>query len=169
MRFAKTARWPGFTDTSRKRAALRRRQRLEREKLPLFADMVAAEQPSEDEVMAARAERWEIMEEEQRAAKAAKWREARARLNSLGGNLRAVVLDYWNQHRWLPGEPGYLLDLVHQVREGRMVVHDDGRLVYPENLKWPSLEECRRRMAAIDWSTIGRNRLPATSGREAAP
>ena len=42
MRFKRCERHP-FTDTSRKRAALRRKQRLEREALPLLADLVAGD------------------------------------------------------------------------------------------------------------------------------
>jgi hypothetical protein len=57
MRFIKSTRHP-FTDTSRKRAALARKQKAEREALPLFADEIAAGQKSPDDVMQARAESW---------------------------------------------------------------------------------------------------------------
>ncbi len=54
MRFKRTPTF-AFTDTPRKRAALRRKQQRERDALPLFADQIAEEQPTEDEVMARRA------------------------------------------------------------------------------------------------------------------
>ncbi len=51
MRFKRTPSF-AFTDTARKRAALRRKQQRKRDALPLFADQIAEEQPTEDEVMA---------------------------------------------------------------------------------------------------------------------
>ena len=47
MRFKRYGRYP-FNDTPRKRAAVLRKQRNEREALPLFADQIAGEQPSVD-------------------------------------------------------------------------------------------------------------------------
>jgi len=71
------------TDTPRKRAALRRKQRREREALPLFAEQIAEEQPSEDEEMAhrtvasaAQAARW-------RDDRAPQWRKARCMIDAL--------------------------------------------------------------------------------------
>ncbi len=63
-----------FTDTSRKRAALRRKQRLEREALPLLADLIAETQPGEDEVMQDRAARWAASEIRSRNLRADRWR-----------------------------------------------------------------------------------------------
>ena len=71
MRFHRSPRHP-FTDTPRKRAALRRRQAKEREALPLLAALVAEAQPSEDAVMEGRAAQWLVSE-----ARARKWRAAR--------------------------------------------------------------------------------------------
>ena len=47
MRFRRWPRVMAYEDTTRKRAALACSQRLQREKLPLFADLIAARQPSE--------------------------------------------------------------------------------------------------------------------------
>jgi hypothetical protein len=44
MRFRRWPRPAGFEDTSRKRLAFARKQRLERESLPLFDDQIAEEQ-----------------------------------------------------------------------------------------------------------------------------
>ena len=52
MMFDRYPRYEGFRDTPRKRSAVLRKQRSERESLPLFADQIAALQPSVDEVMA---------------------------------------------------------------------------------------------------------------------
>ena len=67
MRFRPWPKPEPYRDTSRKRAAFKRKQRLEREALPLFADMIAAGQHSFDEKMARRHIWWEEREHEQRA------------------------------------------------------------------------------------------------------
>ena len=41
--------------------------------------------------------------------------------------MRRALLDYWNGHRWLPGDPMYLLDLLHGFGGGRLVI-EDGRV-----------------------------------------
>jgi hypothetical protein len=33
-----------------------------------------------------------------------------------------VLLAHWNDHRWLPGDPVYLLDLLHGFEHGRIVI-----------------------------------------------
>src|SRR5271166_2777868 len=73
MRFRRWPRPAGFEDTSRKRLAFARKQRLERKSLPLFADQIAEEQHGADEEMARRALSWERAERESRA-----WRSALA-------------------------------------------------------------------------------------------
>ncbi|MGE4043406.1 MAG: hypothetical protein AB7F35_01035 [Acetobacteraceae bacterium] len=109
-----------FTDTARKRANVLRRQRLERDALPLFADLIAERQPSVDAVMQKRADDWVRFEQEQRDHRAAQWRKARRRLYAYGDNIRPVLLSYWNQHRWLPGDPVYLLDMCHMFDRGTL-------------------------------------------------
>ena len=52
MRFRPWPKPEPYRDTSRKRAAFKRTQRLEREALPLFSEMIAAGQHSVDEEMA---------------------------------------------------------------------------------------------------------------------
>ena len=120
MRFKRSPRH-SFTDTSRKRAALRRKQRLEREALPLLAELVAEVQPSEDEVMDARAIRWLKQERSSRAHRAARWREARGRLAALSGNERAVLRDAWNRAPY-PADPVYQLDFLHGYAVGRITL-----------------------------------------------
>ena len=59
MRFGRWHRPEPYRDTSRKRAAFHRKQRLEREALPLFADDIAATQHGADEEMARRTIWWD--------------------------------------------------------------------------------------------------------------
>ena len=120
MRFKRCERHP-FTDTSRKRAALRRKQRLEREALPLLADLVAEAQPSEDEVMLARAIQWLEQERRSRARRAERWREARRRLAGFSANERAVLRDAWNRAPY-PADPVYLPDFLHGYSLGRFTL-----------------------------------------------
>ena len=77
MMFDRYPRFDGFRDTPRKRSAVLRKQKAEREALPLFADQVAALQPSVDEVMARRAQRADVFEVERRQFTAKWWRIAR--------------------------------------------------------------------------------------------
>lgn len=71
MRFRRWHRPEPYADTSRKRAAFHRKQRLEREALPLFADQIALTQHDVDEEMARRAIWWGEFEHERRDERAA--------------------------------------------------------------------------------------------------
>lgn len=103
MRFSRYGR-SAFMDTARKRAAAERRQQREREAFPLLAGFIAAEQPSIDDVMNARAHWWAASEQAHRDFQATLWRNNRRRLFSVPQPERARVLAYWNGHRWFPGK-----------------------------------------------------------------
>lgn len=118
MRFKPYARTP-YLVTPRKRAAVLVSQRRQRERLPLLAPLIADAQPSVDVVIDERCARFAGTEQAWRANRAADWRRARARLASLPDNARPLVLAYWNRHRWFPGDPVYLLDLLHGLDVGR--------------------------------------------------
>ncbi|WP_454010809.1 hypothetical protein [Aquamicrobium terrae] len=122
MRFRRWHRPEPYRDTSRKRAAFKRKQRLEREALPLFADMIAAGQNSVDEEMAHRAVWWDEAERDERNRRAAGWRKARARLFALPDDLRHAVRDLWRACPY-PADAANLLDLLHQIAVGRVDPH----------------------------------------------
>src|ERR1700679_2268037 len=109
MRFRRWPRVTAYEDTTRKRAALARSQRLQREKLPLFADLIAARQPSEDEEMARRAGRWPRQPQEKRDERAEAWRQARARLAAFDDQLRPIIIVLWRTCPY-PADPVCLLD-----------------------------------------------------------
>jgi hypothetical protein len=113
--------WPrhAFTDTSRKRAALRRKQRLEREALPLLAEQIAEAQPSEDQVMQDRARAWSEQEIRDRRTRAAKWCEARSLIAALPDDERRAVRRAWNCAPY-PADPSYLLSVLHSHSLGRI-------------------------------------------------
>jgi hypothetical protein len=95
MRFRRWPRPTPFEDTSRKRAAFFRKQRLEREALPLFADHIAAQQRDVEDEMRHRAERWSVSQQTSRDQRAASWRAARLRLFALDYDLRHLIRSIW--------------------------------------------------------------------------
>lgn len=113
-----------YTVTDRKRAAALRLQRRQRDKLPLLASLIAETQPGIDEVMTTRVANWISWEQADRDRRARSWRKARQALDQQDPATRRALLAYWNGHRWLPGDPGYLLDMVHGLQTGRLVITD---------------------------------------------
>lgn len=126
MRFARAERSGPFEDTRRKRLALARKQRLEREKLPLLAELIAERQPDADTVMVQRATEWARWQQEVRDRRAAEWRRARGRLAAYGPNVRAALRRLWNQAPY-PATSGYLLSMLHSFDTGR---------IDPDNPPW---------------------------------
>ncbi|MBB3811648.1 hypothetical protein FHS81_003764 [Pseudochelatococcus contaminans] len=119
MRFRRWHRFEPYGDTSRKRAAFLRKQRLEREALPLFADQIAATQHGVDEEMARRAVWWGEAEHKRRSQRAAWWRKARARLFALPDTLRARVREIWRTCPY-PADPASFADFLHQIAVGKL-------------------------------------------------
>ena len=122
MRFIKSTRHP-FNDTSRKRAALARKQKAEREALPLFANQIAASQKSPNDVMQARAAAWAVSEHQARMRRAANWRQARREIDAMPPRMRRKVRAGWNGAPY-PAVPVYLLDFLHELRVGRYSVDE---------------------------------------------
>ena len=124
-----------YTVTDRKRAAVLRLQRRQRDSLPLLAPLFAETQPGIDEVMTTRVANWITSEQANRDRRARSWRRARQALDQHAPATRQALLAYWNGHRWLPGDPVYLLDMLHGFRTGRLVITDgqvrQARIVIP--------------------------------------
>lgn len=118
MRFHRFGKYE-FRDTERKRAAFARKQKAEREALPLFADQVAAEQIDVDAEMTARRLQWERHQAIDRKRRADKWREARRRLNDYQEPVRGALLAYWQGCKW-PADPSYFLSMLHMYDTGRL-------------------------------------------------
>ena len=119
MRFR---RWPkptAFEVTSRKRAAFLRKQRLEREALPLLADHIAAGQHDVEVEMALRAVRWDRDQQNSRDQRAARWRDQRARLFALPDAQRRQVRHLWRTCPY-PADPSYFGDLLHEIAIGKL-------------------------------------------------
>lgn len=118
MRFKRTLTF-AFTDTSRKRVALRRKQQLERDALPLFADQIAEEQPTEDEVMARRAVLSDQQETRWRSERAAEWRKARRMIDSLPAEEGRAIRRVWDCAPY-PADPSRLLGVLHSYSLGKL-------------------------------------------------
>lgn len=117
-----------YNVTSRKRAALERKHRREQEAMPLLGELIAEQQPAIDAVMTDRGWQWAATERRWRNMRAADWHRARLQLASLPAELKSAMLQCWNEHRWLPGDPSYLADAIHRLRTGRLVFVD-GRIM----------------------------------------
>ena len=114
--------WPKpspYEDTSRRRAAFLRKQRLEREALPLLADHIAAGQHGVEEEMALRAVRWDRDQQNSRDQRAARWRDQRARLFALPDAQRRQVRHLWRTCPY-PADPSYFGDLLHEIAIGKL-------------------------------------------------
>ncbi|MEO9337079.1 hypothetical protein ABFT80_06545 [Mesorhizobium sp. SB112] len=122
MRFRRWPRPTAYRETSRKRAAFLRKQRLDREALPLFAAQIGARQHGVDEEMARRAEWWDDFERDRRDQRAARWREARARLFALDDALRHTARALWRTCPY-PADPASFADMLHQIAVGRLDPH----------------------------------------------
>lgn len=123
MRFKRQLRYD-YTVTDRKRSAASRWQRRQREALPLLGELIAETQPSIDEVMDTRVSTWITSQERERDRRADLWRQGRRGLEAHPPTIRSALLAYWNKDRWLPGDPTYLLDLLHGFSTGRLVLKE---------------------------------------------
>ncbi len=119
MRFRRWHRPEPYGDTPRKRAAFRRKQRLEREALPLFAEQIASTQHCVDAEMARRVVWWSEFERDWRNDRAAWWRKGRARLFALPDALRARVRKIWRTCPY-PADPASFSDFLHQIAVGKL-------------------------------------------------
>ena len=119
MRFRRWPRPTPFEDTTRKRAALIRKQRLEQEAVPLFSDQIATRQRAVDEIMHDRAIDWVGAQHQRRKERAACWRDARRRLFALDVDLRLRVRTLWRGCPY-PADPSYFNDLLYQIAVGAL-------------------------------------------------
>ena len=121
MRFSPRPRCE-YIVTDRKRSAAARWQRRQRECFPLLGTLIAETQPSIDDVMDKRVRSWIVTEQTNRDHRAAQWRKGRRDIAARDPKIRVALLTYWNGHRWLPGDPTYLLDMLHGFDRGRLVL-----------------------------------------------
>ena len=119
MRFKRWPRPTPFEDTSRKRAAYRRKQVREQAALPLFAPAIAERQLDVDEEMVRRTGQWERQQQETRRQRAEGWRKMRERLFKHPAPRRLVIRALWRVCPY-PADPSYLGTLLHEIATGRI-------------------------------------------------
>lgn len=146
MRFKKMLPFGEFSDTPRKRAALARSQRRQRDAFPLLAPIIAETQPDADTVMRERAADWVDSEAAWRKRRADGWRRARARLFGYGPNLRAALRRAWSL-AGCPADPVYLLDTLHGFETGALDFGEDGRLYTRSHIEWLAQRRQAKRAA----------------------
>lgn len=134
MKFDRAFRVTPYEPTSRKRAAVVRRQRLDREKFPLFAAEIAEGQDDPDQVLADRAVHWVERQRKRRTYLAQQWIEARAQLRALPPVERAAFVRYWNRMK-CPHDAGYLKSFLHMFGDGRLVMHE-GEVASAHEIEW---------------------------------
>ena len=135
MRHARVERSPEYVVTGRKLAALLRRQRIEREALPLFRELVREGQKAPAEVFRDRKAESVQSEAERRQREAAGWRKARAMLFSFSANERAALRHAWNSAPY-PASYVYCCDMLRGYQNGRLAFGEDGRLYSKAHLAW---------------------------------
>lgn len=96
MRFTRQERYNPIAFTARRQAAFTRKQARERERYPLLADHVAAEQHSVEEEIARRTVRTDSCEQRMRAYYARSWRDARRIYFAQPEAVRAVIRAKWS-------------------------------------------------------------------------
>jgi hypothetical protein len=111
MRFKKYPRWEPYEVTPRKLAAARRAVQKQKDRHPLFPELLK-HQTAKERLAAIAIERdqwWRRM----RDHRAKQWRRARQALRELPPGPRAALKRYW-QICGFPGDPDYLLSMIHE-------------------------------------------------------
>lgn len=119
MRFDRYPRSLGRSTTPSKArlVAAQRALKKEREKAPLFAAEIAAEQPTPEERVQrldAGAEAWLT---EHRQSIASSWHRSRGKLRAMPADQALAIANEW-QYGYLPGSAEYLADLIHRRLRG---------------------------------------------------
>jgi hypothetical protein len=113
MRFIRYPKGEAFQITPRKLAAARRAVQREKDRYPLFSELVK-HQTAEDRLTSIAVEQ-ETWWQEMRDRQAQRWRKARQALRDLPTGPRTAIKRYWEICGY-PGNPVYLLTLIHEHR-----------------------------------------------------
>jgi hypothetical protein len=163
MRFKRWPRVETYNETPRKRAAIVVSQRRQRDKLPLLADLIAAEQPTIDAVIEGRQQSWPRWQQQTRDQRAAKWREARRELASYPLISRHAIRRLWNKAPY-PADPNYLADFLLQIKRGKV----DPFCRPPWSPSDDEIAEGRRRLAIAMLRPFGVSSIAPSRASECA-
>lgn len=134
MRFAPLRRPTEYEATSRKRSAVLIRQRKDREKLPLFGELIRETQADPDDVLRDRAASIMRNQIENRQRAAADWLRGRSAMRALPEPERGAFLRYWNRLK-SPATGTYLLSYLNMLATGRLVM-EGGEIDSREDVAW---------------------------------
>jgi hypothetical protein len=111
MRFTRYPRGETYQLTPRRLAAARRAVQREKDRYPLFPELLTHQTAEErlDAIATSRADWWQDMRDHQ----AKQWRRARKSLRRLPARPRAAITRYW-QICGCPDDPVYLLSIIHE-------------------------------------------------------
>src|SRR5215469_14058071 len=111
MRFTRYPKAEPYEITPRKLAAARRAVQRQKDRFPLFPELITHQTAEErlDAIAYGRAEWWQNMRDHQ----AKQWRRARKSLRDLPRGPRAAITRYWQICGHL-GDPVYLLSIIHE-------------------------------------------------------
>jgi hypothetical protein len=111
VRFSRYPKREAYEVTPRKSAAARRAILKQKDRYPLFPELLK-HQTAEQRLAAIAVER-ESWWQDMRNHPAQQWRRARRSLRELSPGPRAAISRYW-QMCGLPGDPVYLLGIIHE-------------------------------------------------------
>ena len=112
-----------YEDTGRKRLGVLRHQQRQRDALPLFADLIAASQPSVDTVMIERAEQAAKFAQQLRNNRAAYWRKVRAVFYAMPPVERAKIRQLFELGKFAPRDPRMYSYYLREAKAGRLDDH----------------------------------------------
>ena len=142
-----------YTVTDRKRAAVVRLHKRQRDHLPLLGALIAETQPGVEEVMTERVATWIRCQQAERDRRAASWRQARRLLDKHEPSIRRALLTIGTGIAGCPGDAAYLLDMLHGFAKGRLVMRDGQ--VCPDRIVIPVSEAVaafgRPKPVALGW------------------
>ena len=113
IKFAREFKPPLRQVNKRRIAAAKSRLKKEQNKLPLFSELIAEEQPTPEQHI----EKIDIglLEHERlsRQRVARKWWHCRRILKNMPDDIKEKAIRKWNDSRWLPKKAHYFLDMIH--------------------------------------------------------
>ena len=111
--------------TPRRLSAAKRALQRQRERLPLFADQVAAEQGTPEERIEHFDQRQLEREQGHRDLAARHWRWGRYQLSQLSAEIRLEIIERWNSSM-IPPQSHYFADFVRrQLRDRGLPIEGD--------------------------------------------
>jgi len=121
MRFNRWSKPVPLNLSDRQRENIGKRQQRQQQAFPLLAELIAEQQPTIAEEIAHREQAWAAWQQSWRKTRSDMWRNARRQFYALPAEQRQRLRTYWNSCRY-PGNPEYLLGILHDISIGRRTI-----------------------------------------------